>query len=103
MVFKLLGRVVGRAWPLLLAAWGVLLLGTWLAAPRWDDFVQDKEFAFLPADAPSRRAAGVYAQAFPDAQSASNIVIVLHRPENGGGHLEQDLEFIEDVLEPGLR
>lgn len=75
MVFRLLGQVVRRGWPLLLAAWGMFLLATWLAAPPWDEFAQDKEFAFLPPDAPSRRAAEVYAKAFPEDQSASNIVI----------------------------
>src|SRR5262249_53011727 len=103
MAFRVLGHVVRRAWLLLLVAWGGLLLTTWLTAPPWEEVAQDKEFEFLPADAPSRRAADVYAKAFPEDQAASNIVVVLHRPGKGTGPLQQDLAFIEDVLEPGLR
>src|SRR5437016_6234173 len=44
MVFQILGQVVRRGWFVLLAAWGLLLLGTWLAAPRWEDVVQDQQF-----------------------------------------------------------
>jgi hypothetical protein len=98
-----LQQVVSRGWPLPLAAWGIFLLATWLAAPPWDEFAQDKEFDFLPPDVPSRRAAEVYARAFPEDQSASNIVIVLHRPDKETGHLERDLAFVEGALEPGLR
>src|SRR2546423_1381204 len=60
MIFRLLSRIVRRAWPVLLVAWGLLLLGVWRAAPRWEDVAQDRVFDFLPADAPSRRAEEVY-------------------------------------------
>jgi RND superfamily putative drug exporter len=103
MVFRLLGHLVCRAWGLLLAGWGLLLLGTWLAAPPWGEVAQDREFAFLPPDTPSRRAEEIYAQAFPDDRQASNIVLVLHRSDNPPGHLDRDRKWIEDVLEPGLR
>jgi hypothetical protein len=66
-MFHLLGQAVRRAWPLLLAVWGLLLLGTRLAALPWNDVAQDREFAFLPKDAPSRVAEEVSAK---DATSA---------------------------------
>ena len=103
MLFRFLGDVVRRAWPLLLLGWGFVLAGTWLAAPPWSDVAQDREFAFLPANAPSRRAEEVFATAFPEEHLGSNIVLIVHRSDNARGHLDQDRKFIEDVLEPGLR
>jgi RND superfamily putative drug exporter len=103
MVFRLLGQLVRRAWLLLLAAWALLLVGTWYAAPPWDEVAQDREFAFLPADAPSRQAEEIYARAFPDDRHASTIVLVLHRAAGDKGHLAEDEQFTQDVLEPGLR
>jgi uncharacterized membrane protein YdfJ with MMPL/SSD domain len=103
MLFRLLGTFVRRSWALLLALWGVLLLGTWLAAPRWDEVALDREFAFLPATAPSRRAAAVYDKAFPDDKLTSNIVLVLHRPAGEEDRLAKDRTFIDDVIEPALR
>jgi hypothetical protein len=102
MIYHFLGRVVRRAWPLLLALWAALLIGTWWAAPPWDTVAQDREFAFLPADAPSRQAAEVFARAFPLDHTGSNIVLVLHRADNPPGHLDADRKFIEDVLRPAL-
>ena len=60
----------------MLVTWALILIVTWLAAPTWNDLVQDREFDFLPADTPSRRAADVFAKAFPDDRSASTIVLV---------------------------
>src|SRR5580700_6177331 len=101
MLFRILGHVVRRGWALVLLGWGFVLLATWLAAPPWDEVALDREFAFLPADAPSRRAEEVFKKAFPDSRLASNIVLVLHRADTE--HLDQDREFIKDVVYPGLR
>src|SRR5947209_2607562 len=98
MFFRILGESVRRGWPLLLAAWVVLVLVLRWAAPSWNDVAQDKEFALLPADSPSRRAAEVFAKAFPEDQTSSNIVLVLHRAENKPEQLDSDLKFIEDVV-----
>jgi len=102
MIFHFLGRVVRRAWPLLLVLWGVLWFVTWRQAPPWDQVAQDREFAFLPDAAPSRRAAEVFARAFPEEISASNIALILFRSDNEPGHLERDQKFIEEVLRPAL-
>jgi RND superfamily putative drug exporter len=101
MIFRRLGRAVRRGWPLVLAGWGLLLLGTWYFAPPWRDVAQDSELSALPADVPSRRAEEALARAFPDDKAASNIVLVLHR--DGPPDLRADLAFLADVLEPGLR
>src|SRR5438132_9439965 len=103
MFFRWLGQTVRRGWPFLLAGWVVLLLVTHLAAPPWAEYALDKEFAFLPANAPSRIAEGKYAEAFPEDQSRSTIALVLHRKDDEPGHLDRDRQFISDVLEPELR
>src|SRR5579871_1599854 len=102
-MFPVLGKFVARTWPILLVAWVGLLVGTKLAAPPWNEVAQDKEFAFLPASAPSRQSEELLKKAFPDEQAGSNIVLVLHRESAGSGNLDQDKKFIEDLLEPGLR
>ena len=103
MLFRFLGQVVRRGWPFLLAGWAALLLASWLAAPPWQEVAQDREFAFLPAKAPSRQAEEVYVKAFPTDRLASNIVLVLHRSGNEQPYLEGDLAFINTVLEPRCR
>ena len=101
-MFYLLGRIVSRVWLLLLAGWVLLLIVSWKAAPPWEEVAQDKEFAFLPADIPSRRAEEVFARAFPDDRLASSIVLVLEDSSPDAGHRERDLKFIDDALEPGI-
>ena len=102
-MFQLLGRAVRRGWLFFLAAWLIFLIATWLAAPPWDKVAQDREFAFLPANSPSRVADDMYARAFPDDRTGSNVVLVLHRTESDPRRFDGDLKFIEEVLEPGLR
>jgi putative drug exporter of the RND superfamily len=102
-MFRFLGKAVRRAWPLVLAGWAALLVGTWYAAPPWSDATQDREFAFLPADSPSRRAEEVFAEVFPQDGQGSNVVLVLHRNEDERSHLAGDLKFVSDKLAPGIR
>jgi RND superfamily putative drug exporter len=102
-MFQFFGHTVSRAWAFLLLGWALLFAVTWFATPPWGEVAQDREFAFLPPDSASRRAEEVFAKAFPDDQSASNIVLIVHRTDNERGHLDQDLKFIDDVLEPALR
>jgi RND superfamily putative drug exporter len=102
MIFRHLGRLVCWAWAPLIVAWAVLLLGTHLVAPPFNEVAQDREFAFLPADMPSRQAEEVFHKAFPDEQSSSNIVLVLSRDSAAPADRQRDLKFIDDVLESGL-
>lgn len=103
MIFHALGRLVRRgAWVLLLA-WALLLAGAGWLAPPWNDVAQDREFAFLPEEAASRRAEKMFSRAFPDDRAGSNIVLVLTRAAREPGKLKSDLKFIEDVVEPHLR
>ncbi len=102
-MFAFLDRVIRRGWPWLLAAWVLFLLATWYAAPPWDEVAHDREYAFLPANAPSRVAEEELAKAFPTNRPGSNVVLVLHRAGNEKSHFEADRGFVNDVLEPGLR
>ncbi len=103
MSFRILGNVVRRSWPFWLVGWVALAVGTWLAAPSWTAIGQDKEFSFLPPDAPSRRAAEVFGRAFPTDKAASNVVLVLNRTDDERASFESTLKLIETSLEPGLR
>jgi RND superfamily putative drug exporter len=99
LMFAWLGRVIARGWPCWLAAWALLALGTWAAAPRWQDVARDGEFDFLPRDVPSRRGEGLLRRAFPGRRAESSIVIVVTRE---GTLTEQDRRFIAEELRPGL-
>src|SRR5258708_25187008 len=102
MIFRILGQAVRRSWIVWLVGWVALAAGTWLAAPAWNTLAQE-ESSFLPADVPSRRAAEVFAQAFPTDKAASNVVLVLNRTNDEPGTFERDLKFVETELETGLR
>jgi RND superfamily putative drug exporter len=102
MIFRHLGRMVRWAWAPLLGAWALVLVGTHLVAPPFNEVAQDREFGFLPADMPSRRAEEVFHKAFPDEKSASNIVLVLSRDTAAPQDRDRYRKFIEEELEPGL-
>src|SRR5260370_26967360 len=97
-MFRFLGQFVTRAWALLLVGWVILVVVSWLAAPPWRDVAQDKEFAFLPKDAPSRRAQDVFAKAFPDERLGSNVALVLVAKDSG--RLDRVKKFVDDLVQP---
>jgi RND superfamily putative drug exporter len=100
-MFRILGIIVSRGWPILLAGW-LFLLG-WAAsvAPSWDDVAESGQFSFLPSDVPSNRAKELLKQAFPEQQPTSNMVLVLSREDGGLG--QQDRDFVAQVLKPALQ
>ncbi len=102
-MFQLLGRAVSRFWYLIVAAWAVAVAVGYWAAPRWESVAQDREFAFLPPNAPSRVSDEEFRKAFPEESAASNIMLVVHRTAGEAAHVEADKKWIEDVLEPDLR
>ena len=100
-MFTAIGHIVTRSWPVILAAWAVLLAVTVWLAPPWPNVVLDREFAYLPADAPSREGEEVFKQAFPNQYTPSTLAVIVYREE---GPLScADLDFIEHVLTPGLK
>lgn len=101
-MFFTLGRRISRHRLPLLAGWmAAVALAVWLAPPM-DAVVEDGEFAFLPVDAPSRRAEQLFQQAFPHDLLDSSIVIVVRRATREQGLHPKDLEFVDDgtALEP---
>ncbi len=102
-MFRRLGQNVSRSSPWWLAIWVVVLIATTTAAPPWRKVAVDNDDVLLKPDAASRVAESKFRQAFPDDLTASNMVIVLHRPGSKGSHLAADKRFISDVLEPALQ
>jgi RND superfamily putative drug exporter len=98
-MFDWLGRIISRGWLFWLSAWVLLALGTWVAAPRWQDVARDGEFDFLSKDLPSHRGESLLRDAFPGRRAESSIVIVATRDET---LTEQDRQFIAEKLRPGL-
>jgi len=84
------------------AFWIVLLASSLMMAPRWADVTENGEFAFLPADAPSRVAEQQFSEAFNDTL-ASNIVLVVRRETSADGLKDADVNFISEVLIPRIR
>ena len=102
-MFERLGRTVAGRSPLVLGLWVVLLAAGWRLAPSWYNVTQGGDYAFLPDDAPSRRGEELLQRAFPDQYSASSIVLVVRRDEDGAGLSEQDRQFIRQILTPALK
>ena len=100
-MFGFLGNAVARFWPIVLAAWSLLLALSWAFAPDWNAVTAGGEVASLPEDSPSRRSEQLFRDAFPDEYAGSNIVLVVAR--QGKELQEQDKKFIEQVLAPRLR
>src|SRR5438874_13360178 len=100
-MFRLLGRLVARTWPLLLVGWAALLAGLWFGAPPWDQVGKSGQLAFLPADAPTRGAEALFDAAFPGQRAGSGIVLVVSRRD--AGLTPADLDFTSRVLAARVR
>ena len=99
-MFPLLGKLIVRFWPIILALWGVAVVAGFTLAPAWDKVAKNGEVDFLPPSAPSRIADGLFKEAFPLEFSAGNIALILAR--DGGELEERDRAFIKNELVPGL-
>jgi len=100
-MFYGLGELISRGWPLVLGFWIVAFFSLRAIAPPFNDLAKEGEFVFLPDNMPSRQGEVLLTQAFPERKISSNIVIVVHREEDGG-LTDADREFIEDKLKPAL-
>src|SRR5438309_4266190 len=100
-MFPFLGKIVARLWPLVLAAWILLLAGTWWLAPAWDDVTLGGDVNFLPEDALSRRGEELFKQAFPKEYFGSSVVVIAFRESGELG--QADKKFIDQVLTPALK
>src|SRR5947207_4326823 len=100
-MFPFLGKTVARLWPLVLAAWILLLAGTWLVAPAWGDVTLGGDVNFLPGDASSRRGEELFKETFPEEYSGSSVVVIVFR--EGGKLGDADKKFIEQAVVPALK
>ncbi len=74
-------RVVTRHWPWVIAAWIVLAIVLRSVAPSWDSIAADGDLQFLPNDVPSAVGQRTLDEAFPGAQSRSQMVVVFASPK----------------------
>lgn len=100
-MFRQLGSIITRAWPLWLALWAGLLAAGWALSPDWGAVADGGTFRFLPDEVPSRRAEELLRRAFSGGQADSSIVIVARRADAPLGR--EDERFITDRLVPDLR
>lgn len=101
MLFKRLGDITAKHALLILTIWvGVLTLCIF-SAPKWEDVVQNGEFAFLPKDSPSRIATEGFREAFPNDLLASTLVLLVRR-ESPEGLFPSDYEFITTRVIPEI-
>ncbi len=100
-MFRRLGSLVVRGWPIILAFWAFLLVGLWFGSPTWEQVGKSGQFAYLPDDAPSRRADALYREAFPGQKPGSNIVLVISRAN--GPLTADDNRFVEEILAVRLK
>ena len=99
-MFHFLGTLIARTWPFWLVGWGALYALLHFTAPPWAEVAQDREFGFLPEDAPSRQGLALFKQAFPDDKQASNVVIVVSRAKEV--LRDEDRTFVKEVVKPAL-
>ena len=103
MLFRQLGHITSRHPSVVIGIWIVLLIVTIQRAPTWESVVENGEFAFLPRDSPSVIADELFRRTFPDHSVSSSVVLVLRREARREGLLDEDYEFIRQVVVPGLR
>jgi putative drug exporter of the RND superfamily len=114
-MFRRLGHIASRFWPVLLAGWIAALVAVQIWAPRWKDVIRDGEFRYIPEryspdfgffgnrQLRSRMGEAVFKESFSRDLLGSSVVIVLRREGNSQGLLPRDRAFIRDVLVDRLK
>ena len=75
--YKLIvGRIITRHWPLVIAGWLLLVVLLRVSAPSWDSVAADGDLQFLPDDVPSAVGQRTMDTAFPGTQSRSQMIVV---------------------------
>lgn len=100
-MFDRWGQFLIRLWPVVLVGWLIAVLAGLATAPPLESVVQTGEFAFLPADSPSRVGERAFAEAFPRHSRASTIAVIVRRAAPGEMLTEEDLHFVDDDLDEG--
>jgi putative drug exporter of the RND superfamily len=94
-MFFVLGQLVARRWPWVIAGWILVVVGLRLLAPAWDDVTYDGDLAYLPDQSPSVRGELLLERAFPERHAKSQFVVVLARED--GPLTSKDLHIGFDV------
>ncbi|MEM8865951.1 MAG: MMPL family transporter [Planctomycetota bacterium] len=81
MFATLLRRLVNRFWWLLLIGWVVLAGVLHLVAPAWESVALDGDLDYLPYESPSLVANRLLREAFPDARTKSQAVLIFARSD----------------------
>ncbi len=98
-MYRLLGKFVMRLWPAILVGWVVALGVLLVTKPKWDDVIEQGEFAFLPSRMPSIQAEQLYEKTWGEPQAAR--IVIIARRENVK-LTEADREFISGDLRKGI-
>ncbi len=75
----LMSRVITTYWPIVLSVWVVAAWLLHMAAPSWNEIAADGDLAFLPATVPSALGQRALEEAFPGANSRSQLMVVFAR------------------------
>src|SRR5690349_19950140 len=100
-MFRFLGKIVERGWPAWLVGWAAAFTALWVYAPPWEQVGKSGQLAYLPADAPTRRAEELFDVAFPGQRAGSAVLVAVCR--SGGDLTPDDLRFAAEVLPARLR
>lgn len=96
-MYARLGEFVARQWAWVILAWVLLAVGLHRVAPRWEDVTHDGDLAYLPASMPSVEGELLFARAFPDKPTKSEVAIVVERP--AGKLTSADLQWADSMAE----
>ncbi len=92
-MFTLLGNLVSRYWlPVILLWIAMVTLVRW-AAPNWDDVTHDGDFAYLPSRMPSVAGERLMAEAFPQYQTKSQLVVVVAREDGNEKKIDRFVAY----------
>jgi len=94
-MFGTLANIVTRRWQAVLAIWACVVVGLYLASPRWNTVTHDGDFAYLPRSAPSAIGEQWMEAAFPHERGKSQVVIAIAR--EGEPLTNDDIHVAYDV------
>lgn len=95
IMFGTLANIVTRRWQAVLAIWACVVVGLYLASPRWNTVTHDGDFAYLPRSAPSAIGEQWMEAAFPHERGKSQVVIAIAR--EGEPLTNDDIHVAYDV------
>lgn len=101
-MFHLLGQIVSRYRAVFCLGWVAIAVALFAFAPKWERVVRDGEFEFLPNEIPSREGEELFDSSFTQDLLSNSVVIVARREGRADQLLEEDTDFIQDVLEPAI-